>query len=150
MRLLGSVNEDPSWVDAILEWRWTWPFARLGLASAYLLGGIVKLSDFSAAIAEQEHFGFHPGWAWAAAAIAVELIGSVLVISGRLVWLGAGALGALTAIAIFAANRFWLLQGQARFEATNSFFEHVGLIAGLVMVAILAERNGRRTGDPFY
>jgi uncharacterized membrane protein YphA (DoxX/SURF4 family) len=144
MRLLGSVTEDPSWVDAILEWRWTWPLARLGLASAYLLGGIVKLSDFSAAIAEQEHFGFHPGWAWAVAAIVVELIGSLLVITGRLVWLGAGALGVLTALATFAASPFWTMQGQARLAATNTFFEHIGLIAGFVMVAILAERNERR------
>lgn len=146
MRLLGSVREDPSWVDAILEWRWAWPLARLGLASAYLLGGIVKLSDFSAAIAEQEHFGFHPGWAWAAAAIAVELIGSLFVITGRVVWLGAGALGVLTAIAAFAASPFWTMQGQARFMATNTFFEHIGLIAGFVMVALLAEQ--RRTADP--
>ena len=150
MRLLGSVKEDPSWVDAILEWRWTWPLARLGLASAYLLGGVVKLSDFSAAVAEQEHFGFHPGWAWAAAAIAVELIGSLLVITGRLVWLGAGALGVLTALATFAASPFWTMQGQARFAATNTFFEHLGLIAGLVIVAILAERDARRPFDRSY
>ena len=144
MRLLGSVKEDPSWVEAILEWPWTWLLARVGLASAYLLGGIVKLSDFSAAVAEQEHFGFYPGPLWAGMAIAAELIGSILVILGRLVWLGAGALGVLTAIAIFAANRFWLLQGQARFEATNTFFEHIGLIAGLVMAALLAEHKRRR------
>jgi uncharacterized membrane protein YphA (DoxX/SURF4 family) len=144
MRLLGSVTEDPSWVDAILEWRWTWLLARLGLTSAYLLGGIVKFTSFSAAIAEQEHFGFHPGWAWAVAAIAVELIGSLFVITGRLVWLGAGALGVLTAVATFAASPFWTMQGQARFAATNTFFEHLGLIAGFVMVAILAERNERR------
>jgi uncharacterized membrane protein YphA (DoxX/SURF4 family) len=77
-------------------------------------------------------------------AIAVELICPILVISGRLVWLGTGALGVLTAIAIFAADRFWLLQGQAHFEATNSFFEHIGLIAGLVMAALLAEHEKRR------
>ena len=138
---------DPSWVDAILEWRWTWFLARLGLTSAYLLGGIVKLANFSAAIAEQEHFGFHPGWAWAAAAIAVELIGSLLVLTGRLVWFGAGALGVLTALATFAASPFWTMEGQARFMATNTFFEHLGLIAGFVLVAMLAERDERRPRD---
>jgi len=34
--------------------------------------------------------------------------------------------------------------------ATNTFFEHLGLIAGLVMAAILAERDARRKDDPFY
>ena len=139
--------KDTSWVDAILEWRWTWLLARLGLTSAYLLGGIVKLTSFSAAVAEQEHFGFHPGWAWAAAAIVVELVGSLFVITGRLVWLGAGALGVLTAVATFAASPFWTMQGQARFMATNTFFEHLGLIAVFVLAAILAERDQRQSFD---
>jgi uncharacterized membrane protein YphA (DoxX/SURF4 family) len=75
------------------------------------------LSDFSSAVAEQEHFGFRPGWEWAAVAIAVELVGSLLVITGRMVWLGAGALGVLTPLAAFAASPFWTMQGQARFMA---------------------------------
>jgi uncharacterized membrane protein YphA (DoxX/SURF4 family) len=62
------------------------------------------LSDFTAAIAEQEHFGLHPGWLWAALAITVELGGSLLVLSGRLMWLDAGGLGVLTAVAMLSAN----------------------------------------------
>jgi uncharacterized membrane protein YphA (DoxX/SURF4 family) len=137
-------DADPGWVDAILDWRWTWLVARLGLSSAFLLGGLVKLFDFHAAVAEQEHFGLHPGAVWAAAAIVVELGGSALVISGRYAWLGAGAMGVLTAVAMFVANDFWTLQGSARFMAVNSFFEHAGLIAGLVMAALIAEHDNRR------
>ncbi len=44
---------DPRWVDAVLDWRWAWLLARLGLTSAYILGGFTKLFDFSAAVAEQ-------------------------------------------------------------------------------------------------
>jgi uncharacterized membrane protein YphA (DoxX/SURF4 family) len=134
---------DPAWVDAILDWRWTWLAARVGLTGAYILGGLAKLSDFSAAVAEQEHLGLHPGWLWAALAIAVETTGPVLIISGRLVWLGAGALGVLTAVAALAANHFWTMSGPARFAATNGFFEHIGLIAGFVMAALIAEHAGR-------
>jgi len=134
---------DPAWVDAILDWRWTWLIARMALTSAYVLGGAVKLLDFPAAIAEQAHVGLHPGALWAALTIAVELGGSALVIAGRLVWLGAGALGVLTAIAALVANNFWALQGDARFAATNAFFEHIGLIAGLVLAALIAERERR-------
>ena len=133
----------PQWVDAILDWRWTFFAARLGLTGAYLLGGITKLSDFPAAIAEQEHFGLHPGWLWAAMAIVVELGGSAMVLSGRLVWLGAGALGMLTAIATYVANGFWALQGNDRIMAANTFFEHVGLIAGFVLVAATADHSER-------
>jgi len=74
------------------------------LVSAFLIGGIQKLVDFPAAVAEQAHFGLQPAWLWAAAAIVVELGGSVLVIFGRWVWLGAGGLGVLTAVAMLTAN----------------------------------------------
>jgi uncharacterized membrane protein YphA (DoxX/SURF4 family) len=134
---------DPPWVDAILEWRWTWLLVRIALVVAYLVGGLTKLSDFPAAIAEQEHFGFHPGWLWATLAIVIELGGSALVISGRFVWLGAGALGVLTAIATLVANDFWVMDGHARFVAMNSFLEHIGLIAGFAMVALIAAREAR-------
>jgi uncharacterized membrane protein YphA (DoxX/SURF4 family) len=135
-------------VEAALAWRWTWLAARIGLTSAYLLGGVVKLLDFPTAIVEQEHFGLHPGWLWAAVTIVVELGASALVISGRLVWLGAGALGVLTAVATLVANNFWTLQGAARFMAMNAFFEHIGLIAGFVLAALAAE-YGERRGSRF-
>jgi len=130
---------NPGWVDAILDWRWTWLFSRLGLTSAYMLGGLVKISDLQAAAAEQDHFGLHPGWIWACLSIVVEIGGSFLVLSGRLVWLGAGALGVLTGIATLLANNFWVMTGHERFAATNAFFEHIGLISGFVMTALIAE-----------
>ena len=135
---MGRTAETPRWVRAILEAPLIWPAARLALVSAFLIGGLTKLSDFSAAIAEQEHFGLHPGWLWAALAIIIELGGSALVMLGRLVWLGAGGLGVLTAIAMLTANDFWHLTGHDRFMALNAFFEHLGLIAGLVIVSIHA------------
>lgn len=128
----------PRFVDAILDWRWTAALARLALVSAYLLGGIVKLADWPAAVAEQAHFGLHPAPLWAALTIAVELIGPILILSGRWVWLGAGMLGAFTLLAAITANAFWgMPAGQARFMATNAFFEHVGLIGGFALVALL-------------
>lgn len=38
---------------------------------------------------------------------------------------------------------FWSLAGTARFEALNAFFEHMGVIAGCVMAALLAEHASR-------
>jgi uncharacterized membrane protein YphA (DoxX/SURF4 family) len=136
-------RKDPWWVTAPLNWPWTWLLARIGLTSAYIVGGVDKLANFDAAIAEQAHFGLRPAWLWATLAIAVELIGPVLIISGRFVWLGAGAIGVLTAIATFVANDFWNLTGAARSAAFNEFFEHVGLIAGFVLVALVAEHKRR-------
>ncbi|MDX8269994.1 DoxX family protein, partial [Acinetobacter pittii] len=67
-------------------------------------GGINKFIGFHAAIEEQASFGLQPAWLWAAAAIVIEIVGSLLVIFNRFVWLGAGALGCLTAIAMLVAN----------------------------------------------
>jgi uncharacterized membrane protein YphA (DoxX/SURF4 family) len=130
---------DPRWVDAVLDWPGTWLLVRIGLSSAYILGGFTKLFHFADAVAEQKRFGLNPGRLWATLTIAVELMGSLLVISGRLVWLGAGALGVLTLVASLVANDFWNMLGSARLAAINGFFERIGLIAGFVMVALIAE-----------
>ncbi|ULK96755.1 DoxX family protein [Bradyrhizobium sp. I71] len=134
----------PGWISTILRWPLLWHAARLALVSAYILGGFAKLLDFAGAVAEQEHFGLYPGWLWAAAAIVVELGGSLLVVMNRLVWLGAGGLGVLTFVAMLTANAFWTMGGHERFMATNAFFEHLGLIAGLVIVSILSDEASLR------
>ena len=137
---MDASSDTPRWVRGILAWPSLQPLARLALVSAYLIGGCTKLFDFAGAVAEQEHFGLRPGWLWASLAILVELAGSALVVANRWVWLGAGGLGVLTAIAMLTANNFWALAGQDRFMALNAFFEHLGLIAGLVVVAQAASK----------
>ncbi len=138
-------NADPRFVDAILDWPGSWFLARLLLVGAYLLGGIVKLTDWQGAVAEQAHFGMAPSALWAALTIAIELIGSLLILSGRLLWLGAGMLGVFTLLAAFTANAFWTMPaGPDRFMATNAFFEHLGLIGGFVLVALVGRQAQRR------
>jgi uncharacterized membrane protein YphA (DoxX/SURF4 family) len=141
--MMGAKTDTPRRIAAILSWPWLLPAARIALVSAFLIGGIAKLLDFQGAIAEQEHFGLRPAPLWATAAIIVELGGSALVIFGRWVWLGAGALGVLTAVAMFTANDFWDKAGHERFMALNAFFEHLGLIAGLVLASVLCLRTLR-------
>jgi uncharacterized membrane protein YphA (DoxX/SURF4 family) len=138
-------DRDPRFVDAILDWPGSWFLARLLLVGAYLLGGFVKLTDWSAAVAEQAHFGMASPALWAAITIAIELIGPLLILSGRMVWLGAGMLGVFTLLAAFKANAFWTMpMGQDRFMATNAFFEHLGLIGGFILAALVAELAQRR------
>lgn len=135
------INNNPVWVKKILSIHGLLPLLRLALVSAYLFGGINKLIGFHMAIEEQASFGLQPAWLWASTAILIEIIGSLLVIFNRFVWLGAGALGCLTAIAMLVANDFWNHTGPAFFRTFNSFFEHLGLIAALVMVTILSNQK---------
>ena len=75
-------------------------------------------------------------------AIVVEVGGALLLIAGRLLWLAAGALSVLTAIAMLVANDFWAQQGHDRFMALNAFFEHLGLIGGFALAAIAQRTKG--------
>jgi uncharacterized membrane protein YphA (DoxX/SURF4 family) len=111
--------------------------ALLGLCAAYVQGGLTKLADFPGALAEVEHFGVPAAPIVAAATIVTELAGSALVLSGFHRWLGALWLAAFTLCATFVANRFWELPVTERFMAENTFFEHLGLVGGFLLVAWL-------------
>src|SRR5690606_923294 len=112
--------------------------AYLGLCAAYLQGGIVKLTDFPGAIAEMSHFGLTPAPLFAVLVIALELGAPLMILTGRLRWLGALGLAGFTLLATGIALRYWELPvGQERFMAANSFFEHLGLVGGFLLVAWL-------------
>ena len=122
--------------------RWTispavrW-LALLLLCAAYLQGGLNKAMDFNAAIAEMNHFGLSPAGPLAAAVIALELGAAALILTGFHRWLGALALAGFTLMASFVALRFWEMPQPERFMAANSFFEHLGLVGGFLIVAWL-------------
>lgn len=124
----------------VLHW-----LALLLLCAAYLQGGLNKLLDFGSAIAEMRHFGLRPAMPLAALVIACELGSAAMVLSGRLRWLGAAWLALFTVAASFIANRYWEMQGTERFMAANSFYEHLGLAGGFLLVAWhdLAARSGK-------
>lgn len=121
---------------AVLRAPWIGRLALLGLCAAYIQGGLNKLLDWPGAVAEAVHFGLPLPAVVAAATIVTELVGSALVVSGRLRWLGALGLAGFTLVATFVANRFWELPpGQERFMTANAFFEHLGLIGAFLYVA---------------
>jgi uncharacterized membrane protein YphA (DoxX/SURF4 family) len=116
--------------------------AYLGLCAAYLQGGLNKLTDFQGAVGEMTHFGLSPAPLFAVFVIILELVASLMILTGFFRWLGAVALGGFTLMATFLALRFWELpDGMERFMAANSFFEHLGLVGGFLLVAWLDLRE---------
>jgi len=116
-------------------------FAATLLTLPYWTSGIAKLTDPSGAVAEARHFGLEPAAVAVALTILIQIGGSLLIIFGRKAWLGAGALGVFTAIATLIAHPFWeVADPVARFHDRNIFLEHVGLIGGLMLAAVLRER----------
>ncbi len=114
----------------VVQW-----LALLALCAAYLQGGLVKLMDFPGAVAEMVHFGVSPPAPMAAAIIALELGGSVLILTGVYRWAGALGLAGFTFLANFLANRFWEVAPPAQMMVANGFFEHISLVGGFLLVA---------------
>lgn len=124
-----SASTEPLW----------WRVLLLLLSSAYLQGGLVKAWDFAGAQAEMVHFGLQPAAPLAAAVVVLELVAPVLLIFGSLRWrrLSALALAAFTFAASLMANAFWSAPVGQQMPLANAFFEHLGLVAGFLIVAAL-------------
>ncbi len=124
--------------------RWV---ALLLLCAAYLQGGLDKAADFGGAVDEMQHFGLAPPALFAATTIVLELGASLLILTGFYRWLGALALAVFTLMATLMAARFWELPPPQRLPAANTFFEHLGLVGGFLLVAWhdLRERRAAMT-----
>lgn len=130
----------PGPVAGLLGSAWFGRLAAALLTLPFYLSGLSKLGDLQGALAEAHHFGLEPAPLMVAATIAVQLIGSALLILGRWAWLGAGVLGVFTLAATLVAHPFWAFADPVeRFQQMNIFVEHIGLIGGLALAAILAD-----------
>jgi uncharacterized membrane protein YphA (DoxX/SURF4 family) len=118
--------------------------ARLALASPFLISGIVKLADFGGAVNEVAGLGLRPAALIAGLVIGTQIGGSVLFLARRTCWLGAGVLAGFTILATLLAHPFWVFEGADRSRQTATFFEHVAIVGGLALAALLANGRGVR------
>ncbi|MDB5415771.1 MAG: DoxX family protein [Rubritepida sp.] len=137
---LQSAARSP--IASLLESRLLFLLARILLTLPFWLSGIAKVVDFNGATAEMAFFGLNPPVAYAIATIFTQLVGSALVIQGRHAWLGAGALAIFTALTIPIAHRFWAVEGEMAMIELFFVIEHIGLIGGMMLAAILCHKRG--------
>lgn len=132
-------------VESLLGQSWLALLARIAVAFPFLISGVAKFGDFGGAMEEvRELTGFEHAALFAVLVIVTQLGGSALLIaSGRFAWIGAAALAGFTAIATLFAHAFWLKPAAERLLHQNIFFEHVSIIGGLALLAILAARSTR-------
>lgn len=135
-----NAHATPPATRSLLEWSGTWLTARVAIVTLYLVSAAAHVTGFRGAIAEQVGYGMPAPALMAALTVVVEIVGSLLILAGRWVWLGAGMLGVFTALGAVLAHPFWTMQGGPRFEALATFLEHTGLVGGLILVALVAER----------
>ncbi|WKL13689.1 DoxX family protein [Comamonas testosteroni] len=114
---------------------WVQSLALLCLCAAYLQGGWYKSLNFRGAVAEVKALGLTPAAPIAAAVLVLQLAASALILTGWYRWLGALALAGFTVLAALLADRFWVAPQAERQRAANAFFEHWGLVGGMLLVA---------------
>ncbi|WP_186417300.1 DoxX family protein [Bosea sp. CS1GBMeth4] len=136
-------------IERLLAQPWLALLARIAVALPFLLSGLAKLGDFNGAIAELRGLtGLEPAALLAVLVIVTQLAGSALLIAGgRFAWIGAAALAGFTIVATLYAHAFWLKPEAERFLHRNIFFEHVSIVGGLALLAILTA-DPARAGRP--
>jgi transmembrane protein len=135
----------PKWVEAILGSPIASLLGRVLLTFLFWSSGLSKLVDFGAAQGEMAHFNLHPPAIYAVAVTAVQLIGSALIIWGRLAWLGAGMLAVFTLLTIPIAHNFWTMPMPQLMTEMYVVVEHISVVGALILVSILRWREtGRR------
>ncbi len=137
----------PDVVARLLNAQWFATMARAVVTFPYWSSAFSKTFAFADGVAEMARYGLHPPVAFNLATIACLFVGSALVIANRYAWLGAGALIVFTALTIPIAHDFWNMTGAE--AQTELFFvvEHIGLIGGLMLAAMLARRTHGNQGQ---
>ena len=106
---------------------------RLLMAALFLPSGISKALGFSGFAASLATKGLPYPEAWAAAAVAIEVLGPVALILGFLPRWTALLLIAFVVMASGTSHRYWeFTEAAARRAQEISFYKNVGIIAGLL------------------
>ncbi len=77
--------------------------------------------------------------------ILTQTVGAALLLIDRTVWLGASALALFTLAATILAHPFWRERGGEFRRELTTFLEHLGLVSGLVLAAVVTQ-NAERAG----
>jgi len=138
----------PNWVAATLQSRSFLLLARIVLTTPFWGAGIQHLVQYQTIPGEMAHFGLNPALPYAIALIVTLFAGSALVIAGgKWGWLGAGWLGVFTALTIPICHAFWNMQGAEAMSEFRTVMEHIAIIGGLMVLAILDQVDVRAGAD---
>ncbi|KAB2658297.1 DoxX family protein [Brucella tritici] len=130
----------PRFIANILDSRVGLLLARVVLTFVFWSSGLAKFFDFGAHAAEMESFGLHPGWLFNSATLLLQIGGSLMIIFNRGTWLACGALAVFTILTIPVAHPFWANEGKEAFRDMTVALEHISLIGGLALAAILSRK----------
>jgi len=115
---------------------WFILLARCCLAGVFLVSGIHKGIWYRDAGQEFSNAGVRPVWLFVWLTVALHLIGSLALISGRYLGEAALALAAFTVLATIQVHCFWRMEGQMRLDRSRIAMAHLAIVGGLILLAV--------------
>jgi putative oxidoreductase len=107
---------------------------RLLIAALFLPAGLAKLSGFEGTVGYIESVGLPLPAVAAAAALALEILGSVALIVGFQTRIVAAVLAVFTLVASIFFHAFWAAAPEQAFVQQLLFFKNIGVIGGLLVL----------------
>jgi putative oxidoreductase len=121
---------------------------RLLVAALFLPAGISKLLNFSGFAASLADKGLPFSHYWAAAAVAIEVLGPIALVLGLLPRWTAFALFAFVIAASATSHRYWELQEPGRRVQEVNFFKNAAILGGLLFYFVSGA--GRSSWTPRF
>ena len=107
---------------------------RFLLAALFLPAGLSKLSGFEGTVGYIGSVGLPFASVAAAAAVAVEILGSVALILGLQTRIAAAVLAVFTLAASVFFHAFWAAAPEQAFVQQLMFFKNIAVIGGLLVL----------------
>ena len=136
----------PRPIAAFLDSGFGWFVARLVLTFVFWGAGIGHLVDFQVSVAELRALSLEPAPLMNVILVATLLVGSILILLDRWLWLGAGILSGFLVVAIVLAHNFWTMVEPAKTLNFRVATEHVSLIGGFMALAVAGRWRSKARG----
>jgi len=107
---------------------------RLLLVAVFLPAGLAKLSGFEGPVGYIESVGLPLPAVAAAAALTLEILGSLALLVGFQTRIVAAVLAVFTLVASFFFHAFWAAAPEQAFVQQLLFFKNVGVVGGLLVL----------------
>lgn len=115
--------------------------AALIVTAPFWGSALLKTVFFRATLDEVADLGLRPALPVAVATIAIQALGPALVILNIWPIVGIAALSVFTVAATFLGHAFWKMPGGQRVHGANGFLANIGLLGGLLAVALLNNQS---------
>ena len=108
--------------------------ARLLLVSEFLIAVNGKVFGWTDQAGYMRAHGMHFVTPLLAAALAIELVGSICLITGFKARLAAGVMAVYLVIVSVELHDFWNMSGMPAGANLTQFFKNLGMVGGLLMI----------------